>query len=133
VVRKTLGILLVACLTIGSAVPKPLTPKHVTVQELLENPAAYEGAEVRLAGSLAIGFEMQNVYASRSDYDKESVGRCLALAMTNKQHRDVLHWNGRPVAISGIFRRRICPENFVCLGLCRNEGVDVQSMVLASP
>ena len=106
---------------------EPLT--HATTLEIRAHPANYDGKLVVIVGVLAIGFEMQNVYASRNDYGRDVYGSCLSVALTDKEQRRVRGWNNVRVRITGRVRERICPNDHVCLGYCSISGIEAHSIV----
>jgi hypothetical protein len=90
--------------------------------ELAANPEKYDGKHVNVRGYIVLGPEARNIADSDEGYNDRH-GACLGLdgpeAMFTAFSR---HYTQK---ISGIFRRKLCGDNDVCLYWCSASGIEL--------
>lgn len=97
---------------------RPLLPS-----ELAAHPEKYDGKHVDVRGYVVVGPESRNIFDSRKGY-ADGHGACLGLdgpdAMFNKFHHQTK-------TLSGIFRKKLCGPNDVCLFWCGEAGIELDA------
>jgi len=87
-----------------------------------QNPEKYDGKHVDVRGYVVLGPEKRNIFDSEKGAS-DPHGVCLGLdgpeAMFTDFHR---HYAQK---ISGIFKRKLCGDNDVCLYWCSSSGIEL--------
>jgi hypothetical protein len=92
--------------------------------ELVENPDKFDGKHVNVRGYVVITPEGRNIFDSKSG-SKAREGVCLGLAGPNSMFTQ---FHQRYVKnLSGIFRKKICGPEDVCLYWCGDSGIELDS------
>jgi hypothetical protein len=90
--------------------------------ELAANPEKYDGKHVKVRGYIVLGPEARNI----ADFDEgynDRHGACLGLDGPESMFTGVSrHYTQK---ISGIFRRKLCRDNDVCLNWCNSSGIEL--------
>jgi hypothetical protein len=90
--------------------------------ELAADPEKYDGKHVDVRGYVVLGPEKRNIFDSEKGAS-DPHGVCLGLdgpeAMFTDFHQ---HYTQK---ISGIFRRKLCGDNDVCLYWCSSSGIEL--------
>jgi len=90
--------------------------------ELVSNSASYDGKHVTVRGYVVIGAESRNIFDSEAGYN-DAHGACLGLDGPAAAFHNFRR--GYTKKISGIFRRKICGANDVCLFWCSASGIEL--------
>jgi|ERR1700741_226095 len=89
--------------------------------ELVANPSVYDGKHVSVRGYVVIGPESRNIFDSEAGYG-DAHGACLGLDGQDAKFKNFHHGYTK---ISGVFRRKLCGENDVCLFWCGTSGIEL--------
>ena len=102
----------------------PQAQRLLLPSELVANPEAFDGKHVDVRGYVVIGPESRNIFDSKGG-SVDSHGACLGLAGTNAMFSE-FH-RRQTQRLSGIFRRKICGPNDVCLYWCGESGIELDA------
>ena len=109
----------------GTKIPSaPQATRLLLPSELAANPEAFDGKHVDVRGYVVIGPENRNIFDSKEG-SADPHGACLGLAGPNAMFSN-LH-RRRTQRLSGIFRRKICGTNDVCLFWCGESGIELDA------
>lgn len=97
----------------------PLLPSELTA-----NPEAFDGKHVDVRGYVVIGPESRNIFDSKKG-SVDRNGACLGLAGPNAMFSE-FH-RRQTQRLSGVFRRKICGPNDVCLHWCGESGIELDA------
>lgn len=103
----------------ASQASRPLLPSELTA-----NPEAFDGKHVDVRGYVVIGPESRNIFDSKAG-SVDRHGACLGLAGPNTMFSE-FH-RRQTQRLSGIFRRKICGANDVCLYWCGESGIELDA------
>ena len=92
--------------------------------ELTANPEAFDGKHVDVRGYIVIGPESRNIFDSKAG-SVDRHGACLGLAGPNAMFGEFHRRQTR--RLSGIFRRKICGPDNICLYWCGESGIELDA------
>ena len=90
--------------------------------ELLAHPDMYDGKHVDVRGYIVLGPETRNIVDNEVGYN-DPHGACLGLDGPEAMFKVFRKHYTRK--ISGIFRRKLCGDNDVCLYWCSASGIEL--------
>lgn len=122
--RRTIIALL---LMVGCA-SQPASTPVATIEQLLANPAHYDGREVSVPGYIDLEPEGRGLWTSVWAFNSGNPNTdCLTLTHITRLFPNRRIVRGR-VVVRGIFRNEIAPHPIIDLGMCNERGIEVISV-----
>lgn len=116
--------LLLAVIGLGCSEQLVAARNEETLQpsQLAANPEKYDGKHVNVRGYVVLGPEARNIADSEAGYNDRH-GACLGLDGPEAMFTGFRRYYTQK--ISGIFRRKLCGDNDVCLYWCSSSGIEL--------
>lgn len=111
-----------------SQAPSAQDARTVSALQLHDHPANYDGKWIRMVGMLGIGPELLVIYDTQATFETADGRRCLSVALRSREKDSARDWNKTWVVLTGVYRKRICPAETVCLGLCSFDGIEAHTI-----
>ena len=100
----------------------------ISALQLHAHSTNYDGKWVRVEGMFGIGPELLVVYDSKVAFEDGDSRRCLSVALRPREKDKARDLNKTWVVLTGVYRKRICPDETVCLGLCSFDGIQAYTI-----